>query len=65
MCAQWIVENRLGDVKIGLAENRFGPITTPNFEGCSSDIASSYIFHTSKVTEHVTSQVSADEFRIK
>ena len=32
---------------------------------CSSDIASSYYFHPSKVTEHVTSRVSQVEFKTK
>ena len=35
------------------------------YGGCSSDIASSYFFRPSKVTEHVTSRVSGGEFRIK
>ena len=33
--------------------------------GCSSDIASSYFFRSSKVTEHVTSWVNGGGFRIK
>ena len=33
--------------------------------GCLSDIASSYFFYPSKVTEHVTSRVSGGKFRIK
>ena len=33
--------------------------------GCSSDIASSYFFRPSKVTEHVTSRVSMGEFKTK
>ena len=33
--------------------------------GCSSDIASSFIFRSSKVVEHVTSRVSGSEFRVK
>ena len=32
---------------------------------CSSDIASSYYFRASKVTEHVTSRVSVGEFKTK
>ena len=32
---------------------------------CSSDIAPTYFFHPSKVTEHVTSKVSGGKFRIK
>ena len=36
-----------------------------SMKGCSSDIASSYIFRSSKVTEYVTSRVSGGEFRTK
>ena len=33
--------------------------------GCSSDVASSYIYCPSKVTEHVASWVSGGQFKIK
>ena len=36
-----------------------------SIRGCLSDIASSYHFRPSKVTEHVTSRLSGDEFETK
>ena len=41
------------------------PVSETVHRGCLSDIASSYYFCASKVTEHVTSRVSGSEFKTK
>ena len=41
------------------------PVSKSVHRGCSSDIASSYYFRASKLTEHVTSRVSGGEFKTK
>ena len=41
------------------------PVSKSAHRGCSSDIASSYYFRASKVTEHVTSGVNGGKFKTK
>ena len=52
-------------LSLNAIRGKISKLDNPSLRGCSSDIASSYFFRPSKVTEHVASRVSAGEFKTK